>query len=134
MLCIRGHRSGSTEAIELDTLRLRHQRHCALQLDRVELLAHFHQSVQRGVENLQAVVGDGVIFVDRELAEAGAGGQALRQFQFEILKAGTTDGAAEAHDGRLADADAVSQVGHGTVHHCRRVKQHVVGDLELRLA
>ena len=70
----------------------------------------------------------------RELAEAGTGGQALRQFEFEVLETGATDGATEAHDGRLADAHAVGQIGHGAVHHRRRIKQHVVGDLELRLA
>ena len=134
VLRIRGHRARRAKAIELDALRLRHQGHRTLQFHRIELLANLHQRVQRGVENLQAVISDRVVFVDRELAEAGTGGQTLRQFQFQILKTGTTDGATKAHDGRLTDADVVGQVGHGTVHHCRRVKQHVVGDLELRLA
>ncbi|MCY1559877.1 hypothetical protein D9M68_969580 [compost metagenome] len=72
--------------------------------------------------------------MDGELAEAGAGGQALRKLEFQVLEAGTTDGSAEAHDGRLADTDAVRQLGHGAVHHRGRVEQHVVGHLEFRLA
>jgi|RhiMetStandDraft_4_1073278.scaffolds.fasta_scaffold13451_2 hypothetical protein len=72
--------------------------------------------------------------MDRKLAKARTSRQALRQLEFQILKTGATNGAAKAHDGRFADANAVGQVGHGAVHHRRRVKQHVVGDLELRLA
>jgi hypothetical protein len=87
-----------------------------------------------GVEDLEAVVGDGIVFVNRKLPEARAGGQALGQLEFQVLEAGTTDGTAEAHDGRLTDAHAVGQVGHGTVHYGRRVKQHVVGNLEFRFA
>ena len=72
--------------------------------------------------------------MDCKLAEARTGSQALRQLELEVLKAGATNGAAEAHDGRLADAHAVGQVGHGTVHHGRRVKQHMIGNLEFRFA
>jgi len=72
--------------------------------------------------------------MDCKLTKTGTGGQALGQFEFQVLEPGATDGAAEAHDGRLADANAVGQVGHGTVHHSRRVKQHVIGNLEFRFA
>ena len=69
-----------------------------------------------------------------ELAEAGTGRQALRQLQLEILETAAADGTAEAHDGRLADADFLGQVGHGTVHHLGRVLQDVIGDLQFGLA
>ena len=105
-----------------------------LQRLRVELLAHLHQRMQGGVEDLQAEVGDRVILVNRELAEAGAGSQALRQLQLEVLEAAATDGATEAHDGRLADADTMRQLGHGAVHHRCRIEQDVIGHLELGLA
>ncbi|KAI1692491.1 hypothetical protein Ddc_23584 [Ditylenchus destructor] len=134
VLGIGSHRARSTKAIELDTLGLGHGGHGLLQLHRVQLLPHFHQGVQGGVEDFQAVVGDGVVFMDRELAKAGTRGQALRQLELQVLEPGATDGAAETHDGRLADAHAVRQVGHGTVHHSRRVKQHVIGNLEFRFA
>ncbi|MNC41550.1 hypothetical protein D3C75_903200 [compost metagenome] len=98
------------------------------------MLAHLDQGVQGGVEDLQAEVGQRVFLVDGELAEAGAGGQALRQLELEVLEAAAADGAAEAHDGRLADADLMGEVGHRAMHDGRRVLQHVVGDLEFRLA
>ena len=72
--------------------------------------------------------------MNRKLPEARTGRQALRQLEFQILEPGATDGTAKAHDGRLTDAHAVGQVGHGTVHHGRRVKQHVIGNLEFRFA
>ncbi|MNN57036.1 hypothetical protein D3C81_1720000 [compost metagenome] len=78
VLRIRRHCTRGAEAIELDPLRLRHQCHRTLQLNRIELLANLHQGVQRGVEDLQAVVGDRVVFMDRELAEACTGREALR--------------------------------------------------------
>jgi len=90
--------------------------------------------VQGGVENLQREVGNRIVFADGELAEAGASGETLRQFELEILKTEATDGAAEAHDGRLADAHRMGQVRHGAVHHRSRIEQYMVGHLELRLA
>ena len=106
----------------------------ALQGLRVEALAHFHQGVQGGVEDLQAEVRHRVVLVDGELAKAGTGRQALRQLQLEILETAAADGATETHDGRLADADFLGQVGHGTVHHRGRVLQDVIGDLQFGLA
>jgi hypothetical protein len=90
--------------------------------------------VQGGVEDFQREIGDRVIFADGELAEAGAGSETLRQFQFEVLKSQATDGAAEAHDGRLADPHHMGQVGHGAVHHGSWIEEHMVGHLQLRLA
>ncbi|MNL21823.1 hypothetical protein D3C87_1431320 [compost metagenome] len=134
VLGVRRDRTRGTKAIELDTLGLGHERHRPLQFQRIELLANLHQRMQGGVENFQAVVGDRIVFVNRKLAKTRTRRQALGQLQLQVLKAGTTDGTAKTHDGRLADAHAVGQVGHGAVHHGRRIKQHVVGDLELRLA
>ncbi len=134
VLGIRSNGARRAEAIKLHTLRLRHGRHRFLQLHRVELLAHFHEGVQGGVEDFQAVVGDGIVFVNRKLPETRTRCQALGQLKFQVLEPGATDGAAEAHDGRLTDAHAVGQVGHGTVHHSRRIKQHVIGNLEFRFA
>ncbi|MCY1365754.1 hypothetical protein D9M69_526170 [compost metagenome] len=90
--------------------------------------------MQGGVEDLQAEVGDRVVLVDRELAEARAGGQALRQLELEILEAGAADRPTEAHDGRLADPHVVRQIGHRAVHHRGRVEEDVIGDLEFRFA
>ncbi|MOA19368.1 hypothetical protein D3C78_1397460 [compost metagenome] len=134
MLRIRRDRTRGAKTIELDALGLGHQRHGPLQLQRIEFLANFHQGMQGGVEDFQAVVGDRVVFVDRKLAKTRTGRQALGQLQLQVLKAGTADGTAKTHDGRFTDAHAVGKVGHGAVHHGRRIKQHVVGDLELRLA
>ncbi|MCY1296882.1 hypothetical protein D9M70_462960 [compost metagenome] len=128
------HRAGGAEAVELHPLRLGAGADGALQGFRVELLAHFHQGVQGGVEDLQAEVRHRVVLVYGELAEAGAGGQALRQFQLEVLETAAADGAAEAHDGRLADPDALGQIGHGAVHDRCGIEQDVVGDFQFRLA
>ncbi|MCY1425523.1 hypothetical protein D9M71_413120 [compost metagenome] len=134
MLGIRRHRAGRAETVELDALRMGHGGDGALQGLGVEMLAHLHQRVQGGVEDLQAEVRHRVALVDRELAETGPRGEALRQLQLEVLEPAAADGAAEAHDGRLADADAVGQVGHGGVHHGCGVAHHVIGDLEFRFA
>ncbi|CAH0311255.1 hypothetical protein SRABI70_04736 [Pseudomonas sp. Bi70] len=134
MLGIGGYRPRRTKTIELDTLRLGAKANGLFQRHRVELLAHFDQGMQGGVEDLHAEVGDRVVLVDRELAEAGAGGQALRQLELEILKTTAADGAAEAHDGRLADAHQVREFGHGAVHDRRRIEKHMIGHLEFRLA
>ncbi|MNZ33347.1 hypothetical protein D3C78_506920 [compost metagenome] len=134
MLGVRRDRTRGTETVELDALGLGHQRHRPLQFQRIELLANLHQGVQGGVEDFQAVVGDRVVFMDRELAEARTRRQALRQLQLQVLETRTADGTTEAHDGRLADTNAVGKIGHGAVHHCRRVKQHVIGNLEFRFA
>ncbi|MCY1346997.1 hypothetical protein D9M68_418290 [compost metagenome] len=134
MLGVGRHRTGGAETVELHTLGLGAGADGALQGFRVELLADFHQGVQGGVEDLQAEVRYRVILVDRELAEAGAGGQALRQFQLEVLETAAADGAAEAHDGRLADPDALGQIGHGAVHDRCGIEQDVVGDFQFRLA
>ena len=134
MLGIGRHRTRRTEAIELYALRLGAGGDGALQRLGVELLAHFHQRVQGGVEDLQAEVGDRVVLVNRELTETGPGSQALRQLQLEILEAAATDGTAKTHDGRLADANTMRQLGHGAVHHRCRIEQDVIGHLELGLA
>ncbi|MCY1310555.1 hypothetical protein D9M70_607550 [compost metagenome] len=134
MLGIRRYRAGSAEAVELDALRMGDGGDGALQRLGVEVLAHFHQRMQGGIEDLQAEVRHRVAFIDRELTEAGAGGEALRQLQLEILETAAADGPAKAHDGRLADADAVGEIGHGAVHDRSGVLQHMIGDLELRLA
>ncbi|MNP18564.1 hypothetical protein D3C76_1110520 [compost metagenome] len=134
VLRIRRHRSGSAETIELDALGLGHERHRPLQFQRIELFPDLHQRVQRGIENLQAVVGDRIVFMDRELPKTGPCRQALGQLELQVLETRATDGAAKAHDGRLTDTHAVGQVGHGTVHHGRRIKQNVIGNLEFRLA
>ncbi len=60
--------------------------------------------------------------MDRKLAKARAGGQALRQLEFQVLETRATDGPAETHDGRFADTDAVGKIGHGAMHHGRRIK------------
>ena len=133
MLGIRRHRPGGAKTVELHALGVGHGIDGGLQGDGIEALAHLHQGVQGGVENLQAEVGHRIGLGDRELAEAGAGGQALRQAQFQVLKAGAANGAAEAHDGRLTDADVMGEVRHGAVHHRGRVEQHVIGHLEFRL-
>ncbi|MNH36850.1 hypothetical protein D3C79_976860 [compost metagenome] len=86
MLRVCSNRAGCTKAIELHTLRLRHGTHRLLQRVRVKVLAHFHQGVQGSVENLQAVIGNRVVLMDGELPEAGAGSQALRQLELEVLK------------------------------------------------
>ncbi len=98
------------------------------------MLAHLHQGVQRGIEDFLADVAGRIVLADRELAETGPGRQTLRQLQLEVLEAQAADGAAEAHDGRLADTHHMGEVGHGTVHHRGGIQQHVVGDLQLRLA
>jgi hypothetical protein len=134
VLGIRRHRPGGAKAIELDPLGRGHGRYGALQGLRIELLAHLDEGVQGGVEYFQAIVGDRVVFVNRELAETGAGGEALRQFQLEILKTAAADRPAETHDGGLADTDLVSQVGHRAVHDGGGVEQHAVRNLQLRLA
>lgn len=113
VLGIRGYRAGSAEAVELHALGVGDGGDGALQGVGVQVLADFHQAVQRGVEDLQAEVGHRVALMDRELAEAGAGRQALRQLQLEVLEAAAADGAAETHDGRLADPDPMGQFGHG---------------------
>ena len=59
---------------------------------------------------------------------------ACAQAQLEILEAVAADGAAETHDGGLADADVVGEVGHGAVHDGSRIHHDLLGDLELRLA
>src|SRR5690606_8720419 len=88
------------------------------------------QGVQGGVEDLQAEVGNRVVLGNGELAETGAGGQALGQLELQVLKAVAANGPAEAHNGRLADAHGMGQVGHRAVHdHCR-IDQNVFGDLE----
>ncbi|MNP40246.1 hypothetical protein D3C76_1338720 [compost metagenome] len=134
VLRIRRHRPGGAETIEFDALGLGHERHRTLQLQRIELLANLHQRVQGGVENLQAVVRYRIVLMDRELPETRTRRQALGQLELQVLETRATDGAAKAHDGRLTDPHAVGQVRHGTVHHGRRIKQNVIGDLELRLA
>ncbi|MNP53766.1 hypothetical protein D3C76_1482660 [compost metagenome] len=58
----------------------------------------------------------------------------MRQLEFQVLETRATDGPAETHDGRFADADAVGKIGHGAMHHGRRIKQYVIGDFQLRLA
>ncbi len=110
-----------------------HDRHGCLQRVGIEPLPYFHERMECGVEDFQAVVRDRVVLVNRELPKARAGGQALRQFEFKILKTSATNGATEAHDRRFADAHAMGEISHGTVHHGRRIKQHMVGYLELRL-
>ena len=100
----------------------------ALQGLRVEALAHFHQGVQGGVEDLRRLEVPPPSR-PRGWRTGGAGaGQALRQFSL-IPKPLQPMARAEAHDGRLADAD-FGQVGHGTVHHRGRVLQDVIGDLQ----
>ncbi len=133
MLGIGGHRTRGAETVELDPLGLGHGGDGALQGIRVEPLTHLHQGVQRGVEDLQREVSHRIVLADGELAETGAGGQALRQLELEVLEAEAADGPAETHDGRLADADGVRQIGHGTVHHRGRIEQDMVGHLQLRL-
>ncbi|VVM69090.1 hypothetical protein PS623_01660 [Pseudomonas fluorescens] len=86
MLGVGRDRARCTKAVELNPLGLGHGCHSTLQGLRIELLAHLHQGMQGGVENLQAVVGNRVVFVDRELTKTGASSQALRQFQLQILK------------------------------------------------
>jgi hypothetical protein len=56
------------------------------------MLADFHQRMQRGIENLLADVAGRVVLADGELTEAGAGGQALCQLQFEVLEAQAANG------------------------------------------
>lgn len=133
VLRVRRYRARGAKPVELDPMRRRHDRHRGLQRVGIELLPHLHQRVQRGVEDFQAVVGDRVVLVNRELPETGASRQALRELEFQILKTGAPDGTAKTHDGGFADANAMGQVGHGAVHHGRRIKQHMIGYLELRL-
>ena len=81
MLRIRRHRAGCAKTVKLHALGRRHRRHRQLQRVGIEMLSNFHQRVQGGVENFQAVIGNRVVFMDRELTKAGASGQALRQFE-----------------------------------------------------
>ncbi|CAM3813145.1 hypothetical protein PSWA111526_12720 [Pseudomonas wadenswilerensis] len=134
MLGIGRYRARGTKTVELDALGLGHGGHRTLQGLWIEVLAHFHQGMQGGVEDLQAVVGNRVVLMNGELAETCARRQALGQLELEVLEPGTTDRTAKTHDGRLADADAVGKVGHGAMHDGRRIKQHVIGNLEFRFA
>ena len=56
----------------------------------------------------------------------------LRQLELQVLEPRAAYRTTKTHDGGLADTDAVGKVGHGTVHYSRRIKQHVIGNLEFR--
>src|SRR3546814_1151449 len=61
--------SDLTETVELHAFGLGHGGDGALQRFGVEPLAHFHQCVQRGVEDLQGEVCHRIVLADGELTE-----------------------------------------------------------------
>ncbi|EYS88116.1 hypothetical protein CF68_00405 [Cupriavidus sp. SK-4] len=134
MLDIQRDDAGVAAAVELDAPRAGEQLDAMLDLVGGERIAHAHQRGNGAVEDLAGNVRGAVIGRNVLVHEGRAAADVLRELQLEFAKAVVAQRCAEARDGGLRHAGALSQFGHRQPDHGGAMLGDIVGQAAFRWA